>query len=86
MVMRFEVQLLPEPGGRWSARLTDGTIFMMATRSPRSEVARALLARGADPRSQMVIRRGAEIIAFDTLGRATGSPVTCTDEGVIEKD
>lgn len=80
-VMRFEVRLVPQRGGRWLAMLTDGTIVLDQCRRPRVEIARALLQMGADPRAQMVVRHGAEIIAYDTLGRATGRAVTCDDEG-----
>jgi len=78
-MMRFEVQLLPQATGRWAARLTTGAILSTEIRRPRVEVASLLLKMGADPRSQMVIRSGAEIIAFDTLGRATGLRPSCQE-------
>jgi hypothetical protein len=84
-MVRFEVQLIPQPHGYWLARLSDGTIVLPLTKRPRVEVARALLDRGADPRSQMMLRHGAEIVAYDTLGRATGTPVICGDEAVAER-
>jgi hypothetical protein len=84
-MVRFEVELVPRGDGYWTAQLSDGTMILGPTRRPRQEVARALLARGADPRSQMVLRQGAAVVAFDTLGRATGIPVDCTDEGALER-
>ena len=79
-VMRFEVQLLPQGSGRWAALLVGGSVILTDCRRPRVEVAQALLASGADPRSMMVIRAGAEIVACDTLGRASGKPVLCGDD------
>jgi hypothetical protein len=81
-MVRFEVLLIPVGTGRWAAQLTSGAIIVADTKRPRTAVAQALLRMGADPRSQMVLRSGAEIIAYDTLGRAAGTSVTCDDAGV----
>jgi len=85
--MRFEVQLIPAGKDRWTALLVGGSVIVSDTQTPRVEVARALLDQGADPRSEVVIRAGAKVIAFDTLGRASGTPPLCGDESqMIQPD
>jgi len=83
-MMRFEVQLIPQGHGRWAA-LLDGQLLSTEIQLP-SEVAGLLLRQGMDPRSQLVIRRGARIIADEMLGVAGGAPVICSDVDMVERD
>ncbi len=84
--MVFDVQLIPQGKGRWAALLANGQLILTATDNPRSEVALALLRQGVDPRSRLVIRSGARIIADEMLGVAGGAPVICGDVDMIERD
>jgi hypothetical protein len=84
--LRFDVQLTRCGSGRWNAKLDDGSLILTASKRPRTEIAQILLEHGAHPLDRMVIRFGAEIIAFDLLGFAGGRPVTCADVDVVEKD
>ena len=84
-MMLFEVQLLPQGVGRWAALLSTGQVLTTETRSPRAEVAQILLRQGADPRSRLVIRSGAKIVADEMLGVMGGNPVICADVDVIER-
>jgi hypothetical protein len=81
----YEVNLIVTGPQRWAALLSDGSVLLLFTKQPRSEVAAALLRQGADPRSLLTIRAGSEIVACDTLGSMGGSPVTCSDEGQMSR-
>jgi hypothetical protein len=72
-------------GGLWSAQLTDGTVLGTKIRRPMVEIAKILLDNGADPRSQIVLRHGGQVIAFDVIHRATGCVVGCDDEAEMQR-
>jgi len=82
----FDVRLIQLGPGRWAAQLADGTVIVESSAQPRAAAAAALMRMGADPRSYMVVRRGVKVLAFDTLGHISGSPVTCTDEGAMSRE
>jgi hypothetical protein len=85
-MVTFEVQLIPQGGGRWAALLANGQLLLTAVSNPGGEVAMALLRQGADPRSRLVIRTGATVVVDTMLGVVSGVPVVCGDVDVIEKD
>jgi hypothetical protein len=74
----FEVQLIPQGAGRWAALLTGGSVLVLETEHPGPDVAAALLRLGADPRSTMVIRAGARVVAQGVLTHAAGG-ADCAD-------
>jgi hypothetical protein len=82
----FEVALIPTGEARWAALLATGQVILSDTRNPRVDVAVALLRQGCDPRSELVIRSGARVVAHDKLGWIGGSRNECTDIAMMEKD
>jgi len=84
-MVRFEVTLIPQPGGRWAA-LLDNQVLSTEIRQPRPDLAQILLAQGHDPRSELVIRSGTRVLSAEPLGWASGRPVTCADVDVVERD
>jgi hypothetical protein len=74
----FDVQLIPQGAGRWTALLVGGSVLVLETSRPAPDVATALLRLGADPRSTMVIRAGARVVAKGALTYAAGG-ADCSD-------
>ena len=85
-MMCIEVNLIVIGVDCWAALLADGGMLLSSTRAPKSECAVALLRLGMDPRSMLRIRAGSKVVAFERLGTMGGSPVVCSDVGVIERD
>jgi hypothetical protein len=85
-MLMIEVNLILIGKDCWAALMQDGSVLLSETSTPRADVAMALLRQGMDPRSRLVIRHGARVIASDMLGIIGGHPVVCSDVDMVEKD